>query len=286
MSEVSTAKIPQGFMVPVNLQLSNITKNKIMPLNHLLVLLSIFYLSCNLSAQDMPNDSIIFPSGITLKYGTGHYSHKDQYISEEKYTGTLPYLSFGWARKHNRYVYRLEMAYRGSSDIKNYNVTATVTQLTLNQGFLYPLREMALFKRNLFLWIGPSSEFYYFYNKPHIAVSGFDYAQSFAALLSLGLNAECIYPVNKKFQTESSLRFTLLSVGGRVIDNEEDDQSPARLLTLLSGLHSSFDLGARYYFISRLSVNLAYRFELTRISKWEPLFVASDNVIIGMTYRF
>ena len=100
------------------------------------------------------------------------------------------------------------------------------------------------------------------------------------------MNAECIYPVNKKFQTESSLRFTLLSVGGRVIDNEEDDQSPARLLTLLSGLHSSFDLGARYYFISRLSVNLAYRFELTRISKWEPLFVASDNVIIGMTYRF
>jgi len=254
--------------------------------NLLLVILSILYLSSNISAQDTLPDSKIFPSGITLKYGTGRYSHKDQYISEEKYAGTLPYISFSWTRKHNRYVYYLEMAYRESSDVKNHNVSANITHFTLNQGFLYPLRKMTMFNKGLFLWIGPSSEFYFFYNKPDIAVSGFDYAQSFAVLFSLGLNAVCIYPVNNKFQVESLLRFTVLSFGGRMVDNEEDGQSPARLLTLLSALNSSFDLGARYYFFNHLSVNLAYRFELTRISKWEPLLAASDNVIVGLTYRF
>ena len=252
--------------------------------NHLLFFLLILYLSSNISAQDTLSDLYSFPSGITLKYGIGHYSHKDQYISEEKYTGTLPYLSFGWARKHNRYVYRLEMAYRESTDIENYNVTTTVTQLTLNQGFLYSLREMSLFKKKLFLWIGPSSEFYFFYNKPDIAVSGFDYSQSFAVLFSLGFNAECIYPVNKKFQVESSLRNTALSFGGRMVDNEEDDQSPVGLLTMFSGLNASFNMGVRYYLFNRLSVKLAYQFELTRISKWMPLLSASDNLIIGMTY--
>ena len=261
-------------------------EKNVMQKNPLLFFLLILYLSSNISAQDTLSDLYSFPSGITLKYGIGHYSHKDQYISEEKYTGTLPYLSFGWARKHNRYVYRLEMAYRESSKIKNHNVTATVTQLTLNQGFLYPMREMTLLKKSLFLWIGPFGEFYFFYNKPDIAVSGFDYAQSFAALLSLGLNAECIYPVKQKFQVESSLRFTVLSFGGRMVDNEEDGQSPVGLLTMLSGLNSSFNIGARYYLLNRLSVKLTYRFELTRISKWMPLLSASDNLIFGMTYKF
>jgi hypothetical protein len=236
--------------------------------------------------QDTLSHLNVYPGGVSIEYGIGSYSVKDEYISKEKYSGTLPYYSFGWARKHNKYVYRLEMAFRNSNSINNYNVSTNITQVTLNQGFLYPLKKMTLFKNDLFIWLGPSTEFFFYYSKPNIAVSGFDYAQSFAGLIALGFNADVIYPLKHNFQLESSLSLTVLSLGFRMVDVEEDDQSLVKPLTLFSGLNSSFDLGARYYIFNRLSVKLAYKFELTRISAWDPLLSASDNVIIGLTYRF
>lgn len=245
-----------------------------------------FLIASQVSGQDSLSYLNVYPAGISFEYGIGNYSVKDEYISKEKYSGTLPYYSFGWARKHNKYVYRLEMVYRNSNDIYNNNVSTDITQFTLNQGFLYPLKKMTLFKNDLYIWLGPSTEFFFYYSKPNIAVSGFDYAQSFAGLLSAGFNADVIYPLKRTFQLESSLSLTVLSLGFRMVDSEEDNQSPANLLTLFSGLNSSFELGARYYLFNRLSVKLAYKFELTRISAWDPLLSASDNLIIGLTYKF
>jgi hypothetical protein len=105
-------------------------------------------------------------------------------------------------------------------------------------------------------------------------------------LFSLGFNVEAIYPIKSEFHLESSLRLTVLSLGFHLVDNEEDDQSAVKLLTLFSGLNSSIDLGVRYYLLDRLSVKLAYKFELTRFSAWDPLLSASDNLIIGLTYSF
>jgi len=246
----------------------------------------IILISSKLSAQDSINYSTIFPKGITIKYGIGNYSAKDEYISNEKYSGTIPYLSFSWARKHNKYVYQLEFEYRESDEIKNYNVSTNITQLTLNQGFLYPLKKRELFNKDLDLWLGPSTEFFFFYNKPNIAVSGFDYAQSFAALFSVGINFDANYSLNSKLQIESSISTSVISLGFRMIDSEEDNQSPVKLLTLFSGLNSSFDLGIRYYVFNNLSIKAGYKFELCRISAWEPILTTSDNLIIGLTFNF
>jgi len=251
-----------------------------------LFFLTIILISSRSLAQDTTNHSMVFPKGITLKYGYGNYSVKDKYISNEKYSGTMPYYSFGWVRKHNKYVYRLNFEYRNSDGIKNYNVSTNITQVTLNQGFLYPLKKRELFNKDLDLWLGPSAELFFFYNKPNIAVSGFDYAQSFAALFSAGINFVGIYSLNSKFQIESSISTSVVSLGFRIVDYEEDDQSPVKLLTLFSGLNSSIDLGIRYYVFNKLSIKVGYKFELCRISTWEPLLTTSDNLIIGLTYNF
>ena len=236
--------------------------------------------------QNSLNNVNVYPAGISIEYGIGNYSVRDEYISKEKYSGTLPYYSLGWIRGHNRYIYQLDMAYRNSNNINNYNVSSDITQFTLNQGFLYPLKKKLLFKKELYIWLGLSTEFFFYYSKPHIAVSGFDYAQSFAGLFSLGFNADFVYPLNQSFQLESSLRSTVLSLGWRMVDSEEDDQSPVNPLTLFSGLNCSINLGARYHIFNRISIKLAYRFELTHISAWDPLLSTSNNAIIGLTFRF
>lgn len=236
------------------------------------------------TGQDPVPVNHTYPAGITLEYGTGRFSVKDEYISNEKYTGALPYLSLGWAKKHDKYVYHLSLVYRNSDDIKNYNVASDITQFTLHQGFLYPLKERTLFNKELLLWLGPTAELFFFYNNQQIAVDGFDYTQSFAALLSAGIDIAGVYSLNNDFKIESSLSMAALSFGFRMVDDEEDDQSPAKLLSPFNGLNASFDLGVRYYLFRELSVKAGYKLEMCRISAWNPLLSASDNILFGITY--
>jgi len=239
-----------------------------------------------LSGQNSSEILTTYPSGISLKSGLGSYSQIDEYISPEKYSGQLPFFSLSWVHDHQKYIYKLDMDYRHSSEISNYNVSAAITQVSMNQGFLYPLKKRALLNRDLRLWIGPAFDLYFFFNKPNIAVSGFDYAQSFALLISAAINVDTILELNPKFQLESSLKFSALSLGMRMVDSEEDDASPVELLTLFSGLSSSFDFGIRYFLFDKVSIKLTYLSEITRISAWEQILSVSDNITFGLTYTF
>lgn len=240
----------------------------------------------DLSAQDSIDEKVTFPDGISLEYGIGSYAHTDEYISKEKYSGNLPYYKAGFANHHEKYVYQIGIEFRSASDIKNYNVSAEVYQFSLNQGFLYPLPEFSLFSKMAYAYIGPATEIFVYTNKQNIAVSGFDYAQSFAALLSLGLSCDLIYPLSGSFNIESSLSFSVLSLGLRMVDMEENDESPAKLLTLFSGTNGSFRVGIRYCLLNNLSLKASYLLGVTKISSLNSLHAASDNLIFTIIYGF
>ena len=63
--------------------------------NFTLILCSLFLLTFTLSAQVPAAEKFNLPSGISVEYGTGAYAHTDDYISEEKYSGTLPFFKTG-----------------------------------------------------------------------------------------------------------------------------------------------------------------------------------------------
>ncbi len=236
--------------------------------------------------QDSSKQESIYPTGITAEYGFGDYAVTDEYISKEKYSGSLPYYKILWANHHENYVYHLSLNYQYSSEIKNNNVSTDIHQFTLNQGFLYPLPKFTMFNKDAYLYLGPSTELFVFYNKQNIAVAGFDYAQSFAILVSLGASSKLFYKLWKNFNLEGSLDFSLLSLGFRMIDNEEEDVSPVKILTLISGTNLVFSLGPRFHLFDNLSLKAAYLFQLTRIDSWEPLLSAGDNVTFTLTYGF
>jgi hypothetical protein len=256
--------------------------------NHFYFFLAVLLLQFtgSLLGQDSLSHRSIFPEGITLEYGIGSYAVTDEYISEEKYSGSIPYYSINWTNQHADYVYHLGIDYRYSSDIKNNNVSTDIYQFNLNQGFDYALPKFRLFNKDAYLYLGPSTELFFYYNNQNIAVSGFDYAQSIALLISLGVNSELFYQLSNKFYIETSLDFDLLSLGFRMVDSEETDESPVKLLTVISATNTVFRLGLRYYLLENLSIKAAYLFNLTRIDAWEPLLSASDNVVFTLTYGF
>ena len=236
--------------------------------------------------QDTLNQQQIFPEGISLEYGIGSFAVTDEYISKEKYSGGLPFYGISWCKPHDNYAYHLSMNYRYSSEIENYNVSADIHQFTLNQGFSYALPKFTIFDKDAFVYLGPSMELFFYYNKQNIAVSGFDYAQSIAFLISGGISSQFFYKLSNNFVVEGSLDFSVLSLAFRMVDTEETDETPAKILTLISGTNLNFRLGPRYYLFDNLSVKAAYLFHLTRISSWDPLLSASDNVVFTLTYGF
>jgi hypothetical protein len=252
----------------------------------LLTTLLIMLASLRIAGQD----TITFPerylSGISVGYGTGSYSESDRYISGRVYDGSMPILSIGWKIRNNRYFYRLMTEYRQSDRIHNYNVSTDITQFSISQGFLYLLKKGSLLSKDLFIRMGPESEIFVLTNKPGIAVSGFDYAQSAAGLLSLVYSVEALYPLGNNLDVESALRFSILSLGFRSVDNEETDEPVVKPLTLLSGINSSINLGVNYYLFRPISIQVAYRFEYLRISSWEMLQSISNNFIISTCYNF
>lgn len=251
-----------------------------------LVIVILLLITGSNSAQDSLQHHAIFPEGITVEYGIGSYAVTDEYISTEKYSGSLPYYSIAWSNQHSDYVYRLKIDFGNSSEIKNNNVTADIYQFTLNQGFSYTLPKFTLFDNDAYFYLGPSTELFFYFNEQNIAVSGFDYAQSFALLISGGITSQIIYQLSESFTIDGELDFNVLSLGFRMVDDEETDETPVKILTLISANNVLFTFGPRYYLLDNLSIKAAYLFHLTRIDSWEPLLSASDNIVFTLTYGF
>ena len=204
-------------------------------MRHLTVLLvGLLFLTTtpDLSAQDSLRTAA-YPEGISLEYGVGSYAHVDEYISKEKYSGNMPYYKIGWSNRHESYVYQIGIAFRSAPDIRNYGVTAEVTEFSLNQGFLYPLPGFLLFSREAYVYLGPFTDIFVYANKQNIAVSGFDYAQSYAGLLSLGLSSELHYSLSSRItkagphvEDQSAVNRTDATDRNRiVVGGESSDQS-------------------------------------------------------------
>ena len=111
---------------------------------------------------------------------------------------------------------------------------------------------------------------------------------SFAMLIPLGVNSTVVLPFTDRLQVAASLRASLFSLGLRMIDLDEDvdEVSPVRFLTLPDGTNARLRLGVRYAFMDHLSVDFGYELQMLRIRPWDPLLSASDNLLAGFTVVF
>ena len=240
------------------------------------------------SAQNMVNYKTVFPTGIFVGCGLGSYSVKDEYISSEKYSGTMPYFNVAWVRFHDTNAYRLEFEYRNSSKISNNKISAKVGQFTFNQDFIYSLGNVSIYSRNLYAYLGPSVQLFYYDINYNFATPGtFISAKTFGLIGSLGINLEFIYQFNTKLLMESFLHLNLISFC--IKDNDEQkygDESSPTLISVLTATKFDYTLAVRYYLFNNVSISLGYRFDLSRIDKWDPYIAASNNFITSLNYEF
>ncbi len=253
----------------------------------IIVIISLMIIS-QASAQDTIDYKTVFPAGIFVGYGLGLYSVKDEYVSREKYSGTLPCFNVAWVRFHEKNAYRLEFEYRNSSKISNNKISAKVGQFTFSQDFIYFLGNVSVFSRNIYAYLGPSVQFFYYDINYNFAAPGtFISPKTFGLMGSSGINSELIYPINNKLIVENFLRLNLISF--TIKDNDErkyGDESDPTVVSVLTATKCDYAFSVRYYLINNVSISLGYRFDFSRINKWDPYIAASDNLFISLNYRF
>ncbi|MFQ5571349.1 MAG: hypothetical protein ACE5G0_16860 [Rhodothermales bacterium] len=235
--------------------------------------------------QDTPQLRTLFPTGISVEYGLGNYSVRDEFFSEERYTGPLPFLSAGLSRFKGRMGYRIGLEFRSSSEIQNHNLSTDITHFMLYQDFLYAAGKVSLFSKDVHVFVGPTMEISAYTNRQNVTKVYLNEATSLALMLSLGGHAEIIVPIRPTFQVEWSVRSSLLSGTIRSTDEEEADADP-KLLSALSGMNAHTRLGTRFFFSRHLSAMLSYRLQIMRVSTWDSMLNASNNVIASVTVHF
>ena len=238
-------------------------------------------------AQDSLNHSTVFPTGISIGYGQGLYSIRDEYVSEEKYSGTIPYYSMEWTRFKNKNGYRLKFEYWKTIDISNNNISAEAQQVNFNQDFIYPIGDFSLFSRPVYVYLGPSVQLFYYEIYYHFVRPGtFISPGANGIMFSLGVNTEFIYRVNKKVNVEAFLRTSLFSYASKAMDDQKySNDLGSTLVSVFTASKSDLDLSVRYYLFNRISLSLSYKFYLSRINKWDPYIASSDNIILSFTVK-
>ncbi|MFC1483935.1 hypothetical protein ACFL6Q_02660 [Candidatus Neomarinimicrobiota bacterium] len=239
-----------------------------------------------LNGQDPAGPPTPPPTGLSLQYGAGRYAMRDEYISKERYAGTLPTISADWSRFHDKWGYRVRLEMRFSEEIKNHNVSADVLQAALQHDYLYPVGQVGLFGKEAQVYAGPSFGLYLYLNNQNIAAQGALHADmSLAMLLFLGLNTDVVIPLGSRLLVEGSGRASLLSFTVRNTDPVEEDGVAVGLLTILSGTMLTADAGVRYRIQDKLSIKAAGMLQILSISKWTPLLAVSDNITLTLSYH-
>ena len=231
-----------------------------------------------------------FCNGIAIEFGSGAWAVRDGYVSGERYSGSLPFFAMKWTRLNGKSGYCLGLEYRESKEIRNNNIDTQIIQFSFFCDYYYSVGTFTLFSKDVHAFVGPSPEFFFYYNQPDIARNGMYLNLSFASLLSLGANGLVIMPLGKRFQAEAAVRTNLISVGLRMVElidrDVGTDAPPLKFLTPFSGLHARLNIGLRYALTGSLSVKVNYRSHVTRIVAWEDLVSASDNLSAEMTLSF
>jgi hypothetical protein len=241
----------------------------------------------HLFAQDSTNSAFTFGDGLTLHGGLGYFAVRDEFISNEKYSGSLPLFAASWSRLHDTYGYRLTCAYQFTQSLKNNNVSAEINQFSLGFDFLYPVGKTSLFTKRVFILLGPSSELFVHFRRQNIAGSNESIlnAYSFALLISGGIRSEAYCPINSDLQLQSSVGLSILSFGGRIVNPTKSDESFFKLLSVWNGLRASAELGVRYRITSSMTGTLGYRLEITRLSAWDNFLAGADFLTITISYN-
>ena len=228
-----------------------------------------------------------FGEGLTLQSGIGFLAVRDEFISQEKYTGSLPVYSISWSLFNDSYGLRLYLNYGHASNLKNYNVTSDIKQSLLGISFLYPTGSISVFSKDMHFFLGPAAEMFTHNQIQNISNFGAYDASASAALYSVCLRTEAYYNIMYDLKMHASAQMSILSIAKKTTANLYSGTGTENvILTPLAGFNSHLEINVLYRIAGSLYASAGYRFELAEISEWDYFISAEDQFTASISYDF
>ena len=247
--------------------------------------IAVLFMNALALAQDSTSNKSLFDEGLGVRGGIGYMAVRDEYISDEKYSGTIPFYAMSWSRFHETYGFRLDLEYQFTPDLRNNNVSTQITQVRIGLDYLYPLSDISFMSKKMSIFLGPTCQLFVHSRSENIGLpssSDIPYANSFAFLLSGGIRAEGFYPVAKDLEAQLMAQTSILSFAERSTSGSDEPNS--KILPLPNLIDAAGGIGIIYKLTGPLSAMAEYRFDLVRITSWDFFISGNDNFILSLKY--
>jgi hypothetical protein len=232
-------------------------------------------------SQDTAGADMMHGNGITLSAGVSYIAVRDEYLSPEKYTATLPIWGVAWSRFSTTFAYRLTFQYQSTTHLKSYNVSADLHQGSVRLDILFPIGDFELMNRKASAWLGPGSEFFAHTRRQRIA-GDVKESSTFSSIYG-NVVGQLFYPLASSLNVEAVSSFSLFSLAAKT-NVETGSESTTKLQSLFTSLRAEGEIRLRHRFIGSLSAFAGYRFELTRATAWDFFIAGNDQLLLAITY--
>jgi len=242
------------------------------------IFLSVWLLATSLFAQ---KERFKNPLGITIEYGFGSTAIVDKFISEERYSGSLPYIGFWYGRVNDKSAYQVGLTFQETESLENYSISASFSRVGLNYDLWYPLKRFQIFNKPSVFSLGPSVE-YFEYEFSSNFVSDH---RSFSELImaSLGMNFLLDYQISNKFSAGLFLRTNILGVSAKTHDNNRYTDMDNLFLGLFIANNINTDLKVKYRIWNFLSAGVKFKAQYTRSTSWDSSKNFTNSIIPFIT---
>lgn len=222
--------------------------------------------------------------GLTVEYGIGSVAIVDEYISDERYTGNLPYLGIWYNRLARDQGFRLGFTFQQDNGLENYSIRAELSRINLIYDQLFKIKKFNIAKKPAFWTIGPSFEYfeYELINQFSSTYKGF----SEYIMVILGFNTAVEWDITKRFTASVFLRTNVIGTSYKTHDEQNYPDVNTRLQTLFTANNLNVDLGLRYRVIPRISLGLKGKAQYTRSTRWDPSQMFVNSLLLHTIIHF
>lgn len=248
----------------------------------IIILLTIFFSQAG--AQNLA-DSIPAYNGLRLAFGTNAGAITDNYISNNKYSGTLQSITLSWSKIKDDRAFNFSTDFsRGEAfqDHEIANLSAEAGILSTEFSYYYLLSSPILFNKKSHFYLGPGFGTRLYAREQNIALGGSQENELISLFLELPttINFMILYKLSPSFDILLVTKANVLSAG---IRSDADDDFVPFFLSGISAFHSILDLTLQYKVQNRVYLFTTLRNRFTRVEENDLLLnIGSSGIEFGL----
>ncbi len=223
---------------------------------------------------------------LAIAYRMSHLSLIDELISQQQYSGRLMGGEVNWIMTNERRISQLGIGYVKGSRIKNFTVPAEVQQILFYFHWLNKITDLRLFAKTGNIFIGPSLQAFFHHRQQDIGNTPLESSDlgvaslNFYSCIHLGLTNTILFI--------GDLQVAVLAIAGKTDRSLPGEKRSRRvkLLTGFSATHIGSKVAVHWKVHSNLAFQLAYLFNLRRITPWDYFRSLSDHLSVQVGINF